>query len=165
MAGTGGAGGADGDERAVVGEYQAPIAGRILRAECEHDHRGAVGERLPHAQKRLRPDQRGVAEDHQYVVGHLCQRRLGSEDRMRRSTALRLLEDLSARQRLPRLGGHRLGAGTDDDGSAGAAGLCHGIEHVAQQRAMADRMQHLRPRRAHAGPLAGGEHHGETGPR
>src|SRR5262249_1313998 len=45
---------------------------------------------------------------------------------------------------------------------SGAAGATHRIEDVADQRAPADRVQHLGTRRTHAGAFAGREHDGEA---
>ena len=53
---------------------------------------------------------------------------------------------------------HRLPAGADDDQRAVRPERGAGGQHVADQRAAADRVQHLGGRRPHPGALARGEH-------
>ena len=57
-----------------------------------------------------------------------------------------------------RIGVHVGVARSDDHRSLGDSGGMHRVEHMREQGAAGDLVQHLRPLRVHAGTLAGGEH-------
>ena len=75
-----------------------------------------------------------------------------------RCRAAPLLEDLRLGRKRARLARDRIVIGPDHHGDVAAAGLHRRAEHMREQRAAADRVQHLRPRRAHARALAGRQH-------
>jgi hypothetical protein len=58
---------------------------------------------------------------------------------------------------------HHLGAVAHDHHGPGGLGVGagHGVEHVPHERAAAQHVQRLGPRRPHAGALAGRQHDGE----
>ena len=85
------------------------------------------------------------------------------QHRMRGAAPLGLDEDLRLRQHAPRLVGDRLRVRPDHDGGHFGPGAAHRRQHMREQRAPGDRVQHLRQRRAHARALAGGEHDREAG--
>ncbi|OIQ86786.1 hypothetical protein GALL_313750 [mine drainage metagenome] len=134
--------------------HDAAVAGGVVELDAEQPQRagaGGVEQRL----QRRRAHQRHVAVQHQHHrvvverVGRLQHRVAGAE--------LRLL--LAER----RAGGGKrgadlLGAVADDDDAALRVELRGGIQHVREQRAPGQRLQHLGPRRLHAGALAGREH-------
>ncbi len=134
------------------------------RAKAEHHDGRALARASAHPQQGLRPDQRRVAENHENVVGVRGDRGPCRQHRMGGPAALRLHEDLGARQ-------HPLGFGRDRIAAPGPTTTAvalppasrHGVEHMRQQRSAGDRVQHLRPRRTHAGALAGREHDGKAG--
>ena len=75
---------------------------------------------------------------------------------------LGLHEHLGGRQHRLHRGGDRILRRADHH-RLGAAGGARRREHMGDQRTAADRMQHLGPRRPHAGTFAGGKNDGETG--
>jgi hypothetical protein len=81
---------------------------------------------------------------------------------MSRPASLTLDDDFGTGKSLAGFGRDRLGAGPDHDCRHRAPGLAHGLEHMSEQRPAGDRVQYLRPRRAHARALAGREHNGKT---
>ena len=81
---------------------------------------------------------------------------------MRRAPALGLHENVGVRQKLARLDCHGRLARTNDDRDR--IRLTDRSQRVGQERRAAEPVQHLRPERAHARALAGGEHDREAGP-
>jgi hypothetical protein len=77
---------------------------------------------------------------------------------MRCAAPLRLQEDFGRRRRALGFGRHRIAAGSHNHRRRGAAGLADRVEHMGEQRSAGDGAQYLRPRRAHAGALAGRQH-------
>src|SRR5437763_528520 len=83
----------------------------------------ALREPCAQAGQSLRPDERGVAEDHQHVVGLARELGLCRQHRMRGTAALRLHENLSRRHHPLSLGRNRIAARPHYDRGRGAAGL------------------------------------------
>ena len=87
----------------------------------------------------------------------------GGQHGVRRSPPFALDKHLRRRKCRPRFGGHVVAIGADDNRGAGASRRPQGRQHMRQQGASGDKVQHLRSRRAHARAFAGSQHNGKTG--
>jgi hypothetical protein len=145
----------------TVGD-EPPIAGRVGRTEAEHRDARAVRDRAAHRLQRFGGDQRRVAKNHQDIVRPPFDRGARREHRMRGAAPFRLDEHFGLGQRATRLRGDRVRIRPDHHGGPVDAGAAHRRQHMRQQRTPGDRVQHLRTRRTHARPFAGGEHDREA---
>jgi hypothetical protein len=145
-------------EEIVAVHHQPTVPSRVFRPEAEHGDGGALGERLAHPPQRVCSDQWRVTEDDQDIVGAARERLLRRQHRVGGAAPLLLDEDLRARCAPLRLRAHGVRIGADDDRDRRSAGVTHRREHMREQRLLRNLVQHLRPCRAHAGTLAGGEH-------
>ena len=116
--------------------------------------------------QRLRAQERGVARQHHHVLLFVVVvGQAGEPDRQRvaRARLRLLLDELDLHGRRGVLH-QRLGDPfrpvPDDDDDPGHVHLGHGVEDVQDHGAATQEMQRLRPLRAHAGALPGGQHHG-----
>ena len=135
---------------------QAAVAFGVGRAKCQHRDCGACSERRPQSFERRLPDQRRIAVDNNDVIGPFFESGLGREHRMSRAAPLVLNKNLRAGQHPPGLGGNGVMVRSDYHGGRGSAGTGHGGQHMGQQRAAGDLVQHLGQRRAHPCAFAGG---------
>ena len=142
---------------------QDPAQARRVR-----DHGGQVGDGVAgllvlgdQVPQRVPGDHGAVAEQHQHgAVGVLAAggQRLQRQPRGLAGPVLRLLHDDPGlrRDRLD-VRAHQVAALAHDDGQAARSQLLRGGDHVAEHRAPAQLVQHLRGRGFHPLPLAGGQ--------
>ena len=154
---------ADGVEPAAAVGEQAAVARRIGSLEAQHGDTGAVVEAGTQVVERLRRQQRRVGVEHQYVAGMGRQHLACREHRVGRAALLLLYDDFGVRRDGKGLGPHCFHAGSDDDGQLIGADRLRKREHVAEHRAAADLVQHLRQRGLHARALTGGQNDNEQG--
>ncbi len=83
---------------------------------------------------------------------------------MRGAAPVALHETFGLRRNTPHFRCDRVLPRPDHDGGGVHLGVGDGGEHMRQERLAGDRMQNLRPRRAHACALAGCEHDGKAAP-
>jgi hypothetical protein len=149
---------ADGDQTTIVDD-QPSVTGRIGGREACDCNRCTVRDRCAQFAQGLRPDQRGIGEHHENIVEAAFERGACCEHRMRGAKPLHLPGNLDFRKHAPGFRRHRVMIRSNHGHAAGGAGLGHRTQHMRQQRLIADRMQHLRQGRSHAGALARRQHH------
>ena len=145
-------------DQAIAIHQQAAIAGRIGGAETEHRERRALGEGLAHPRKRLRRNQRRIAEDHQQIVGAARNRLARRQHRMRRAEPLALDKGLGVGADAADFVGDRLVVGADHHRKPRVPARRRGMQDMREQRLSGHGMQHLRQAGAHPRALAGREH-------
>ena len=146
----------------AVGD-QPPVAGRIGGAKAEHRDARVMLDRAAHPLQRLGAISGVSPKITRMSSAPLFDRGARGEHRVRGAAPLGLHEHLGLRQHAPRLVGDRVRVRTDHHGGRFDAGAAHRREHMGEQRAAGDRVQHLRQRGTHARALAGGEHDREAG--
>ncbi len=102
--------------------------------------------------------QRYVAADHDDLAVEVEQGRHADLDRAPGAGDLVLIDDDRLGKELGDGLGHGIPLMVDDDHDPRGVQFAGGGEHVPDHRHPGDRMQHLGPRRPHAGALPGGEH-------
>ena len=152
---------ADCDQPVTV-HHQPPVSRWIVRAKTKHRDTRMMIDRAAQAFQRLRADQRRIAVDHQNIVRALFDRGARAQYRMGGAAPLGLNEGLRLGQHPLRFVGDCIRVGADHDRRHFGTGAADRRQHMRQHRTPGHLMQHLRPRRAHAGAFASGENDCQT---
>jgi hypothetical protein len=139
---------------AVGAADDAAVAGRVGEHGRQQRHGGAGGAVIAHqGGERVGIQQRHVAGEDEDVAGELGHGGEGDLDGAAGAGDLVLVDDdhlvRDARDRL----GDLVALVAHDDEDVPRREVARGVEHVPDERAAADAVQHLRQGRAHAGPL------------
>ena len=138
------------------------VAGRVGRAKPSATSPAPSARPRRIAVSVAASNERNVGVGDQNVVVAAGDRLARRQNRVSGAAPLELNEDLRLRRGLQRFGGDVVPIRPDDDRDVVRFRFANRREHVGEHRPAGDLMQHLRPSRAHARALAGGEDDGEA---